>query len=446
MNLRIHTLLALCAFLPLACTSPSGAARARAPRDDLGTWTRGIDARTAEAQRWFDNGLVLDFAFNHDEAIACFERAKELDPEHPMPYYGIALASGPHINNSVMPPEACKRAWANLQGALERKARASEVDRALIDALAMRYVEEPPADRKGLDVAYAEGMRVVHARYPNDPDVAHLYAEALMNLQPWDLWTTSGEPKGRALEILGVIETALARTPAHPGLNHLHIHAAEASPEPRRAKASADLLRDLVPGAGHLVHMPAHIDVRLGDYQLASETNERAMEVDSRNGASVPAAGFYRVYMAHNAHFLAFSSMMEGRSSAALAAARYMVAGVPKEFLEQAPAVVDGLMPVVFHVLVRFGRFEEVLEEPAFPKELIAANAIRHYARGVAFTATDRLDEARAELRELERLTATIDERIFGINPPRTSFRSRSSPWPASSPSAPAIARPASRS
>jgi tetratricopeptide (TPR) repeat protein len=237
-----------------------------------------------------------------------------------------------------------------------------------------------------------------------------------MNLQPWDLWEKDGTPKHDTTEIVRLLEDALARHPEHPGLNHLYVHAMEASSTPEKAQVAADRLRHLVPDAGHLVHMPAHIDLRLGHYQLASEANERAMAADARQAETFPKAGFYRVYMAHNSHFLAFSSMMEGRSAAALAAARRMVADVPREFIDDHGPMVDGLMPVVFHALVRFGRWEEILREPAFPEQLITANATRCYARGVALTALGRTDDAEIELDELNRLAVTLDDRVIGIN------------------------------
>lgn len=418
MNRRHAFFLALVSILPVSCSAPRGVLEASRPLEGarLGSWTRPIDTPSREAQQWFDRGLTLDFAFNHDEAIACFQHARELDPTNPMPWWGIALASGPHINNTVMSPEQVATAWTNLQGALERKGRASAVNRALIDALAQRYTDAPITDRAALDQAYATAMCEVAARFPRDADVVHLWAESLMNLQPWDLWNKDGTPKGRTLEVVAGLERALAQAPEHPGLNHLYIHAVEASREPAKAKAAADRLRTLVPDAGHLVHMPSHIDLRLGHYELAVEANREAMAADARAEARTPKAGFYRVYMAHNAHFLSFASMMEGNSEAAIDAARTMAGGIPPEFIEGAPAVIDGYVPVVFHALVRFGRWEEILAEPAFPPTLILANGMRHYARGVALTALDRLDEARVELAELRRLVGTLDDRIFGIN------------------------------
>lgn len=381
--------LALLSLFPSACTAPQGVLDSTRPLEEarLGSWTRSIDSASREAQEWFDRGLTLDFAFNHDEAIACFQHARELDPTNPMPWWGVALASGPHINNTVMSPEQAATAWTNLAAALERKGRASPANRALIDALATRYVEVPPADRRTLDEAYANAMSEVAARFPDDPDVAHLWAESLMNLQPWDLWNKDGTPKGRTREVVAGLERALAHAPEHPGLNHLYIHAVEASREPAKAKAAADRLRTLVPDAGHLVHMPSHIDLRLGHYELAVEANRSAMRADARAEARTPKAGFYRVYMAHNAHFLSFASMMEGNSESAI------TAGAPSM------------------------NSRGIRAEPAFPPTLILANGMRHYARGVALTALDRLDEARVELAELKRLVGTLDERIFGINP-----------------------------
>jgi tetratricopeptide (TPR) repeat protein len=240
-----------------------------------------------------------------------------------------------------------------------------------------------------------------------------------MDLHPWDLWTPAGEPKTDTAEILATLEAVLALQPDNPGANHLYVHASEASLHPERALAAADRLRDLVPGAGHLVHMPAHIDLRLGHYAEASLANVRAMGADRKHADRFPRAGFYRVYMAHNPHFLAFSSMMEGRYAAALEAARTMVREVPQEFVTEAGPLIDGYLPVVCHVYVRFGRWQEVLDEPPFPEHLVFSNATLAYARGVALAALGRVEEAEQERARVVAAIAKIDDRVIGINQAR---------------------------
>ncbi|MBL8863665.1 MAG: hypothetical protein JNK02_16870 [Planctomycetes bacterium] len=392
-------------------TSASGGLAA-----DLGTHTRAATTSSAEAQRWFDQGLNWLYAFNHDEAIHCFSEALERDPAFAMAWWGIATANGPHINNPLVPPERDAFAREAVRRARTLAVGASEVERALIAAQVLRWGDAPPADRAPLDVAYAESMVGVAQRFPDDATVQALAAEALMDLQPWDLWTRRGEPKGRVQEILALLERALKLDPDHPLACHLYIHATEASPTPELALSAADRLRDLVPGAGHLVHMPAHTYVRTGRLADASLANVRAMEADARHRARFPRDGFYRVYMMHNAHFLSFSSMLEGRHGAAMDAAQRMLADLPPEFVKAAGPMVDGYLPVVVHVLVRFGRWDEILEVEPFAPEFLMANAVRHYARGVALNVKGRRAEAQAELAALEAILARMDDRPMGNN------------------------------
>lgn len=390
---------------------------------DVGPWTRPGGFASAEAQRRFDEGLTLTYAFNHDEAVRRFEAAARLEPEHPLPYWGIALAHGPHVNRSEVPRERALAAYAAVQAARARIEHASPVDRALIEALAARYGADADAPRPPLDRAYADAMRQVLARFPDDQDVGALTAEALMDLQPWDYWGPDGSKKGNTAEFVGILERDLARFPNHPGLNHLYIHAMEAGPTPGHAKAAADRLRTLTPDAGHLLHMPAHIDIRLGDFAAASAANRVAMAADARLAAATPKAGFYRVYMAHNPHFLAFTSMMEGNFAHAHAAARKMLDDMPAEFVEQMGAIADGFAPIEVHVLVRFGKWDRILALPRFAEQLPFSNGTLHYARGVALTALGRTDEAAAELAALEDIAGKLDARIIGINEARVVLR-----------------------
>lgn len=390
--------------LPAGCrsTSPTEVSHdpgQTSPRlfDGMGKTHRSIATSSPDAQRWFDQGLVWSFAFNHDEAIRAFQQAAALDPDNPMPWWGIALCNGPHINNPAMPPERSKAAWDALQRAQERKGRAGPAERALIDALARRYADAPPADRRPLDEAYAAAMRTVYREHPADPDVGVLFAESLMDLQPWDLWTLDGQPKGAAPEIIAVLEAVLARAPEHPGACHLYIHAVEASPHPEKADAAANILRTAVPAAGHLVHMPSHIDVQLGRWAMAADQNRAAIEADRGYRKISPKQGFYTIYMAHNHHFLAFASMMEGRKAAAHQAARDMIAGVPAEFIQKQPAAIDPYLMVELDVLKRFGEWDELLRQPRPAETLPITTAYWHYARGVALAAKGDVPGAQRE-------------------------------------------------
>jgi len=417
MTTRSSTFVARWALLFVLVAASCATSAPRGGLDaDLGEYTRPVTTTSKEAQRWFDQGLGWLFAFNHDEAIHCFSEALELDPACASAWWGIAIANGPHINFPMVPPERDALAREALRRARTLAVGATPIERALIEAQHVRYGDTPPTDRAPLDLAYAEAMLGVAREFPEDATVAALAAEALMDLQPWDLWTRAGEPKGRASEILALLERAMQLDPAQPLANHLYIHATEASPNPERAIPAADRLRDLVPGAGHMVHMPSHTYIRTGRLADASKANELAMEVDASHQSRFPRDGFYRVYMMHNAHFLTFSSMLEGRSEAALAAANRTSSELPPEFVKTMGPMVDGFLPVVLHVLVRFGRWEEILEQPAFPAEFLAANGVRHYARGVAQNVLGRADDARAELTALDEILARMDDRPIGNN------------------------------
>lgn len=364
---------------------------------NLGKHHRTFTTKSKEAQRYLDQGLILLFAFNHDEAIRSFERAAALDPACAMAWWGVSIANGPHINNPAMDEPHSKAAWEAIEKARALAGGATATERELIDALGARYADRAPADRKALDEAYAAAMRKVWAARADDADIGHLCGEALMDLHPWDLWTQDGKPKDGTEEILATLERVIALDSDHPGANHLYIHAVEASLHPERGVASADRLRSLVPGAGHLVHMPAHIYCRVGRWADAARQNERAIVVDLAYRERSPEQGFYRIYMAHNHHFLAWASMMEGRSEVAIRAAREMIAGMPPEFVKEAAFFADGFMTIAQEALMRFGRWEEILKEPEPPEYLPVTTAHWHFARGIAFAATNRLDEARTE-------------------------------------------------
>jgi tetratricopeptide (TPR) repeat protein len=270
----------------------------------LGQERRAITTASHEAQRWFNQGLELLYGFNHDEAIRSFRQATEHDPDCAMAWWGIAYAHGPHINNPVLSEAQSSGAIEAAQEAMRRLAHAAPVEQALIRAVSERYALPFQEDRRHLDEAFAAAMETVWKRFSEDPDVGALFAESLMVLQPWDLWTHAGEPKGRAEEIVRVLERVLELDENHPGANHFYIHAVEASPEPERALQAARRLAKLVPGAGHLVHMPAHIYARLGHWADASDANVAAIDVDRSYFKVAPEPGFYVIYYLHNMHFL----------------------------------------------------------------------------------------------------------------------------------------------
>lgn len=385
--------------------------------DNLGKLHHPITTSSPKAQQYFDQGLRLVFAFNHEEAVNSFNEAAKLDPKAAMPHWGIALALGPNIN-MPMEREAEKRAYEAIQQARSRAEGATPKERAYIEALALRYAVDPNAKRETLDHAYAEVMGKVAAQYRDDADAATLYAEAMMDLQPWDYWTPEGQPKGRANEIVSTLERALTLNPDHPGACHYYIHAVEASPKPERALPCARRLPDLMPGAGHLVHMPGHIYLRLGMYKEAAEQNIHATAIDHDYLAHRQLTGIYPMgYYPHNVHFLWSALTMEGRSQEAIKAARNLRELVPWEAAKQVPAL-EEFTPSLLFSLVRFGQWEEILSLPKPPAELSYTTAIWHYARGMAFAATKRFDEAQQEHRALLDLAGSLPEdRTLGVTP-----------------------------
>jgi len=365
--------------------------------DAMGDHHRPVTTASPMAQKWFDHGLIWAYAFNHGEAIRCFRAALKEDPNLAMAWWGIALCNGPHINNPSMTAQNYADAWEAVGNARRLAAGASSVEKALIEAIATRYAPSAPADRAPLDKAYAAAMAKVHETCRADADVAVLYAEAMMDLQPWDLWTKDGKPKGQAEKIVAVLEDAIRHNPNHPGALHLYIHAVEASQQPGRAMAAADRLRNLVPAAGHLVHMPSHIDVRTGKWAEASDANQRAIETDVKYRQIRPRSGFWNVYMLHNRHFLAYSAMMEGRRDVAIKAAREMVASVPVDWAMENAAIADAYMAIPYESLMRFGLWDQILVEPAPPAYLPITTALWHFTRGIAHAAKGDVKAANAE-------------------------------------------------
>lgn len=395
-----------------ACQVERTAASVSTPTlyDGFGGYHRRVSTESAEAQRWFDQGFQLLYGFNHDEAIRSFQHAAKLDPNLAMAHWGEAYARGLHINNPQMGQEQSELAYAAAQRALAKIDHASPVEAALIRAVTERYAMPVPEDRSPLDEAYAAAMEKVWERFPNDADVGALFAESLMNLQPWDLWTRQGEPKGRTLEIVATLERVLEINQNHPGANHFYIHAVEASNEPERGVASADRLRTLVPGSGHLVHMPAHIYARVGRWADASDANVQAIAADRAYFAKAPAPDFYALYFIHNIHFLSWSAMMEGRYETAMAAARELERDIPQSFLKEWTFIADGFMPVTYHAMIRFGKWEDILKEKKPEDYRRLSLALWHYARGIALANTHRISEARDELEAFEAVAPTVPE------------------------------------
>jgi tetratricopeptide (TPR) repeat protein len=400
--------LALPAVAAEHAESAPAATPAQAPLfDNLGDHHHPITTRSKLAQRYFDQGLRLVYAFNHDEAARSFGEAARLDPDCAMAYWGIALARGPNIN-LPMDQAAEREAFAAAQKALALRPHASEAERAYIEALAGRYALDEGADRRALQVTYADAMREVVRRHPRDDDAATLFAEALMDLHPWDLWKKDGEPQPGTLEILTTLEAVLRRNPDHPGANHYYIHAVEASPHPERGLASAERLGRLMPGAGHIVHMPSHIYARVGRYDEAAAVNARAIAVDRNYIEAFKVGGFYAMmYYPHNIHFRWSVLLAEGRSADALGAADDLARVVPSATLREMPPF-EMIAPTRLFTLVRFARWNEVLSEPAPPPDFELATAMWHYGRGLAFCGTDRLGEASGEASQLASLTAQI--------------------------------------
>jgi tetratricopeptide (TPR) repeat protein len=366
----------------------------------MGSLHHPIATTSDEAQKFFDQGLTLDYAFNHAEAVRSFRRAAELDPQSPMPYWGIALALGPNYNETE--PEHEKDAYDAIQKARALEASAPENERAYVDALALRFTSDPKPDFNSLGRAYAAAMRNLTRRYPDDPDAATLYAESLMDLHAWDLWTNEGNPGDDTLEIVSVLEGVLRRWPDHVGANHFYIHAVEMSGNPERGLASAQRLETLVPGAGHLVHMPSHIYIRTGDYPAAVKSNQEAVAVDDNylRARQVSNMTYVLGYGEHNLHFLAAAAMMEGDFDVASKAAKELESRAGAAVGDMAGA--EAFLPTPYFVLLRFGRWDDVLALPEPDPKLKGLTFFWHYARGCAFAAKHDVTKSEAERDAME--------------------------------------------
>lgn len=381
----------------------------------MGTHHHPVSTTNTEAQKFFDQGLRFVFAFNHNEAIRSFKRAAQLDPQLAMAHWGIALALGPNINLDV-DPEREKAAYEAVQRAKSLTAGVSENERAYIDALVRRYSIDPKADLKKLAVDYKNAMGEVVKRYPDDLDAATLFAESAMNLRPWKFWTSDGKPAEGTEEIVATLESVLRRDPNHIGAIHYYIHAIEASSTPERALAYAPRLPSLIPAAGHLVHMPAHIYARTGDYEAAALSNKDAARADEAYMKTQGGGGLYlAMYYSHNLHFLAIAASMTGRFVDAQAAARQLDAHVGPHV--KAMPMLEGFMIVTPLLLVRFNRWDDIEKLSAPEKSMVGAIAVWHFARGMAFEAKGRTKEAAAELDALAAAHKLVPaDTSFGLN------------------------------
>jgi tetratricopeptide (TPR) repeat protein len=376
----------------------------------LGAHKHPISTKNPQTQMFFDQGVNLVFGFNHAEAIRSFREAARLDPDCAMCWWGMAFALGPNIN-LPMPDDAVAPAWAALGKAKALEPKASPQERGWIEALSTRYSADPKADRHALDEAFAKAMGALWQANPDDLDAGTFYAEAMMDTQPWDYWGQDGvTPKGHAAEIVGVLEAIIKRAPDHPGALHLYIHAVEATTTPERAEAAADRLEELMPGAGHIVHMPSHIYYRVGRYEDAARVNELAAKVDEAYIAACRAQGYYPVgYYGHNIHFLWTSSEMQGRYRAAINAARRLVKAVDAENAAKGapPAEIYTYVPIVTEL--RFEKWDAVLAEPEPPQGLALDRAVSLYARGAAFAAKRDLKDAVDARGKLDAVISTGD-------------------------------------
>ncbi|NNF59573.1 MAG: hypothetical protein HKN04_15160 [Rhodothermaceae bacterium] len=413
--MRIAMLLALACLIQVASAQPTPE-RIAPLLDGMGGHTRPVDTADPLAQRYFDQGLVLSFAFNHAEAVRAFQEAQRLDPSCAMCAWGEALALGPHVN-APMNDADVPAAWAALERARVLAPTASSVNRALIDALGMRYTAQPVADRSALDRAYADAMRAVADRFPDDADVQSLFAEALMDTMPWDYWHEDGSPKPETEEILATLDRTMNSNPDHPLALHLWIHTVEKQ-RPELGIEAAERLGPLVPSAGHLVHMPGHIWIRVGRYHDAVLANQQAVLADDDYLAQCHAQGLYPIgYVPHNHHFLWVAAALAGEKATALESAGHMGHHAPMMGEEGMEFLQHFALSLVYAQAL-FGEWDAILATPAPPDSLVYPMGVWHFARGLAFTHTGRLNDAQRELDALRPLAAdqSLGEQFGGLN------------------------------
>ena len=360
-----------------------------------------ISTKNELVQKYFNQGLILAYGFNHAEAARSFYYATQLDSTCAMAYWGYAFVLGPNYN-AGMEDDNYKRAYDAIQKAIELSNEGcTQKEKALIQALSKRYVEEPIADRSGLDIAFSDALEQLFSKYPEDADIGTLYAESLMNLHPWDLWTHEGDPKEWTPKILKVFEKVFAIAPKHPGAHHFYIHAVEASSEPERGLYSAQLYDEgLVPNAGHLIHMPSHIYIRTGDYHKGTLSNIRAVEADSTYLTACHAQGSYPLTLyPHNYHFMAATATLEGNSELGIMAANKVAANANRQLMKEPGwGTIQHYYTIPYYVNVKFGKWEEILNLENHDVSLKYPDAVRHYARGMAYNGLGKIENAKNEL------------------------------------------------
>jgi tetratricopeptide (TPR) repeat protein len=371
---------------------------------NLGAHHKTISTKVPATQQYFDQGLRLVYGFNHAEAIRAFQRAAELDPTCAMCYWGIALAYGPHVNAPMDAPSGVA-AYAALQKARALMSHATPAERAYMEAVGQRYAAEPPADRTPLDTAYALAMSILASNYPDDLDAATLYAESLMDLRPWNYWRPDGTPYPGTDEIVRQLKKVIARNSNHPGACHYYIHAVEAV-NPQAAVPCAERLVRLMPGEGHMVHMPAHIYIRVGRWNDAVQANQHAIHTDEVFIEGQHPMGVYPLaYYPHNIHFLAFASTMAGRSAMAIEASQTLTSKVNLDAARQV-GMLQEMLPYHALTLTTFGRWDDVVAVPLPPSDIKLSYAMAHYARGVAYAAKGQWTEAQAALDTVTEINA----------------------------------------
>ncbi|HLR33362.1 MAG TPA: hypothetical protein VK074_12800 [Fodinibius sp.] len=371
------------------------------------------------AQDFFNQGLMLSYGFNHKEANRSFRQVAKLDSNNPMAWWGAALVLGPNIN-AAMPEDNIPRAWEALQKAQKLQANGTQKEQDFIEALSYRYAKNPPEDRTSLDSAYSAAMGQLAEKYSNDLDVQTLYAESIMDLHPWNYWKENGEPQPWTPELLSTLESVIERDPDHPGANHLYIHATEAE-QPEKALPSANRLRKMVPGAGHLVHMPSHIYIRTGDYHEGTLANERAVKADNEYVTQCRQQGIYPLaYVPHNYHFLWATATMEGRAKRSIEAAKSTSDLVDTETMREPDlGTLQHYWVIPLYGYVRFAKWDEIIEYPEPAEDLIYPRGVWHYARGMAQVGNGDIEKATAELEKLQAIAAddTLQEvTIWDIN------------------------------
>jgi hypothetical protein len=389
-----------------ATAAPAAPAARTTLLGNLGTYHRAIKTSNEDAQKFFDEGLTLLYGFNHEESFKSFTLAAARDTASPMPHWGMALALGTNIND-VAPADRLKQGYANLAEAQKRKAAGSEVEQGLVDALAKRYVADPTGDQMERERAYSAAMGALSKKFPDDLDVATLYAESLMNLRPWQLYSKDGTPAPGTANIVSALESVMKKDPMHPGANHYYIHAVEASKTPERAVTQAGRLETLVPGAGHLVHMPAHIYIRTGQYAKSAKSNADAAAVDEKYFKDTGANGFYAsMYYGHNLQFESAAAMFAGNLAQARdAALRTVKLADP---IADQMVMIEPFAAQELIVLVRFGRWPEILETKAPATTRILQTAYYLYAHGAALAGTGKIAEAEADLATLKTTVAKL--------------------------------------